>query len=280
VQRCAIVGYSSVRAGRLGWACPARYGVAVVEGFVYAADTESGPIGEAGIGDRVRTPFPGPPWIVVDHAIETVIVARWPGRLLRVASVPPADEAERDALDRAAENLRADAGYTRVLAVDVLAELPPWFLFGEHGQAVAGVLERARRLSNPDARELAAKRHPEAAGAYGRTWQRWLDRQPSGAPYHGDDHSRLLAVPVAGRAQSPVGAGFTLTWTCVADSARRCAGSAAFTVDAEGDEVLLDPWATAASALLDAAMGLGAPELAGPADAAVLTRAWRVTTGT
>jgi hypothetical protein len=34
--------------------------------------------------------------------------------------------------------------------------LPPWILFGEHGQAVASVLERARRLSLPDARTLAA----------------------------------------------------------------------------------------------------------------------------
>lgn len=247
---------------------------------MYVGDTEPGPMARAGIGDRVRIPFPGPPWIVVDHAIETVIAARWPGRLLRVASVPPADEAERAALGRAAAGLRADAGYRRVLAVDVLAELPPWILFGDYGEAVAGVPERARRLGIPGACELAAGRHPEAARAYDRAWQRWLGRQPNGAPYQGVDHSRLLAVPGAGRARSPVGSGFTLTWTCMADSARKNAGPAAFTVDAEGDEVLLDPWATAASALLDAAMALGAPDLTSPADAAVLTRAWRGTTGT
>jgi hypothetical protein len=90
----------------------------------------------------------------------------------------------------------------------------------------------------------------------------------------------VLAVPGAGRAQSPVGEGFMLTWTCASDSARRCAGPATFTVDSEGDEVLLDPWATAATALLEAAMALGAPDLTGPADAAVLTTAWRVTAGT
>lgn len=246
---------------------------------MYAADAKPGPLAGAAIGDRVRTPFPGPPWIVVDHAIETVVVARWPGRLLRVASVPPADEAERDALDRAAENLRADAGYTRVLAVDVLAELPSWILFGGHGKAVADVLERARRLDVPGARDLAAHRHREADGAYSRTWQRWLDRQPDGAPYRAGDHSRLLAVPGAGRTGSPAGHGFTLTWTCVRDSARRCEGTAAFTVGADGDEILLDPWATAATALLDAAMALGAPDLADPADAAVLTRAWQATGG-
>lgn len=188
--------------------------------------------------------------------------------------------AERAALGRAAQNLRAGAGYTRVLAVDVLAELPSWVLFGEHGQAVAGILERARRLAVADAGELAAGRHPEAAAAYSRAWQRWLGRQPDGALYRDDDHSRLLAVvPPPGPRGSPVGHGFTLTWTCVTGSARRHAGPAAFTVGPEGEEELLDPWATAASALAEAAMALGAPDLASPADAAVLTRAWQVTAG-
>lgn len=232
------------------------------------------------VGARIRTPSLGPPWIVVDHAIETVIAARWPGRLLRVASVPPGDDQERTALARAARNLRPDVGYTRVLAVDVLAELPPQVLFGPDGEAVINVLERALRLDATAAHELAAARHPGADQAYSRAWQRWLGQQPNGAPYQGGNHSHVLAVPGAGPARSPVGHGLTLAWTCVADSARRCAGPAAFAVDEEGDEVLLDPWAAAASALLDTAMALGAPGLAGPPDSALLLRAWRVTTRT
>jgi hypothetical protein len=206
-----------------------------------------------------------------------VIVARWPGRLLRVASVPPGDDQERAALARAAQNVRADARYTRVLAVDVLAELPAWALFGPHGQAVAAVLDRARHLAARAARDLAAARHPQANQAYNRAWRRWLDQQPDRMPDEADDHSRVLAVPGAGPAGSPIGHGLWLVWACVADSARRCAGPGAFAVDEEGDEVLLDPWAAAASALLHAAMALGAPELTGAADTAVLTTAWRAT---
>lgn len=96
----------------------------------------------AAVGTRIRTPSLDPPWIVVDHAMETVIAARWPGRLLHVATVPPDGGQERAALGRAAQDLRA----TRVFAVDVLAELPPGILFGRHGEAVAEVLERARRM--------------------------------------------------------------------------------------------------------------------------------------
>jgi hypothetical protein len=41
--------------------------------------------------------------------------------------------------------------------------------------------------------------------------------------------------------------------------------------------VLLDPWATAASALLDAAMAFGAPDLLDHPDAELLTGAWQAT---
>lgn len=216
-----------------------------------------------------------PPWIVVDHAIENVVVAGWPGRLLRVASVPAADDEERAALERAAANLRADAGYSRVIAVDVLAELPATMLFGPNGEAVAEVLDVAGSLILGSARELAAARRPDADQAYSRAWQRWLDQQPSGGPYRDQDFDRVLAVPGAGPAPSPVGDGLMLTWTRAADSARRRAGPAAFSVNEHGCEVLLDPWATAAAALLDAAMALGAPGLTGPDDAVLLTAAWR-----
>lgn len=215
--------------------------------------------------------------IVVDHAISTVIVARWPGGLLRVASVPPSDDQERAALARAAQNLRADAGYTWVLAVGVLAELSTWDLFGPHGQAVAAVLDRARLLDAMAARDLAAARHPQADQAYSRAWRRWLEQQPGRTPDQAEDCSRVLAVHGAGPAGSPIGHGISLAWACVADSARQCAGPGAFAVNEEEDEVLLDPWATAACALLDAAMALGGPELTGPADAALLTTAWRAT---
>ncbi|UWP86993.1 hypothetical protein [Dactylosporangium fulvum] len=252
----------------------------MAEGFVYVRDDRPGPMAGARVGARVRTPSWDPPWIVVDHELDGVIVARWPGRLFRVAVVPPDSDEERLALARVERNRRTDVPYSRVFTVDVLAELPPGPLFGPHGDAVVEILEHARRLTEPAARELAAARHPDADRAYTRVWQRWLDTRPGGTRYRSHDHSRVLSIPGAGRPGSPVGNGLTVLWTCVTDSARRCAGAAAFAVDEESDEeydeVLQDPWSTAGAALLDAAMARGAPDLVGPADAAVLTAAWQV----
>ncbi|MFC3502756.1 hypothetical protein ACFOOK_17485 [Micromonospora krabiensis] len=250
----------------------------VVEGFVYVVADRPGPMAGAGVGERVRIPSWAPPWIVVDHRLDRVLAGRWPGRLFRVRSVPPESDEERDALARAARNLGADAGYTRVSAVDVLEELRPGLLFGPHGDAVVDVLEHARLLTEPAARALAAARPPGADDAYDRAWRRWLDAQAGGAAYQDDDHRGVLAIPGVGPGRSPIGSGLVAVWTCVVDSARRRVGPAAFTVqtdDGEEDEVLLDPWRTAGGALLDAALALGAPDLVDAADAAVLTAAWR-----
>lgn len=198
---------------------------------------------------------------VSDHSAERVIVARWPGRLFRVVSVPPRTAEERAATARAAEGLVPHAGYTPVLAVEVLAELDPTILFGPRGAAVAGVIEVARSLTVDVAQRLADAVHPDAGAAYGRAWDTWLSTRDKGR-----------TSPVG----SPVGGGFSVLSTAVNASAQR---HGAFFVDGDGENVLAEPWESASHALLHAAMALGAPELAGPTDAAVLVAAWESTIG-
>ncbi|SNT56719.1 hypothetical protein SAMN05421812_11018 [Asanoa hainanensis] len=111
---------------------------------------------DANVGRRMMTPSWDPPWIVVDRQLDSVIMARWPGRLFRIASVPSSSEEERLAVAGAAEGLHADARYTRFFVADVLAELPTGTLFGPHGDAVVEILECARHLTEPVARKLAA----------------------------------------------------------------------------------------------------------------------------
>ncbi|RKN27249.1 hypothetical protein [Micromonospora musae] len=248
----------------------------MVDGFVYANNEPDHPLAGAQVGARVRLPSFDPPWIVLHHRLDVVRPARWPGRLFRVRSVPAETEEERVALEAAGWNLRTDASYRRVFAVDVLAELSPALLFGPNGAAVVEVLDRADRLTEVVARDLAAARHPGAAGAYRRAWERWLSGQPNGAAYRDGDHSGVLAVPGASPAGSPIGIGFAAISICVTASARQRAGSAAFIFDEDDDEELLvEPWSTAGAALIEAAMALGAPELVDEADRAALTAAWR-----
>ncbi|HET9516599.1 MAG TPA: hypothetical protein VFO77_02610 [Actinoplanes sp.] len=255
----------------------------MVDGFVYAGrdDPGAGELAHAEVGRRIRNRSLGPPWIVVSHTLDDVTVARWPGRLFRVASVPPGNEQERAALAAAAENLRPDAGYTRVFAVDVVAELAAGSLFGPYGEVVGVVLDFAQQLAEPVAWQLTTGRDPGADAAYGRAWLRWLDGQPNAAPYLNHDHRHTLAIPGAsrrgpgaGRIDSPIGHGLTLLCRCVTDTARSLVGEAAFTVDEEGDLLLVEPWRGARTALLHAAMATGMADLIDATDAARLTAAW------
>jgi hypothetical protein len=232
------------------------------EGYVYVADSDPGFFAGVVRGTVVRRPNRSPPWVVVDHTIESVVVARWPGRLWRVVVLD----------DDGIEQANAHARYTRAVAVRAVEEVPAWRLFGDSGEAVMGVLAFASRLDAATARRLAEHRHPEADQAYSRAFRRWLDRVRSGSVHGTWDFSGTLAA-VDGPSRSPLNCGLSLVYHTVWDRAEVVSGPAAFVQDDEGERALGPVWGTAASALLDAAMAFGAPADVCE-DAAVLTAAW------
>jgi hypothetical protein len=195
-------------------------------------------------GARVRGTGGNPPWLVVDHYIDGIVVNQWPVRLWRVADIEPAPP----------ESQVGD-WYTRVISVGIVEEVPAWLLFGDHGYEVTRVIDAAARLEGGDAMSLAAAR-PETAGQiYAESWRRWLPHVPSG---------------------SPVGHALLLIHQAVERSARRT-GLPLFRYDTIDEvEVLADStWVAAGRACLEAALGLGAPHLVDPTEQALLTQAWR-----
>ena len=225
-------------------------------GYVYTPDADPGFLSGAAPGAVVRKSDAAPPWIVVDHSIDTAIVVRWPGRLwwvevLDTTGVPQASDT---------------ANYTRSVAVRVLEELPASSLFGEHGEAVVEVLSFASRLDAVTAERLAGLRHPDAGQAYSRAWRRWLDGTGNETYHVGADFSDTLAAG-RGPKRSPINCGFTLIHRVVWERAEVVAGVSAFLEDDEGERSLGPVWGGAASALLDAAMAVGAPAVVGEEDA-------------
>src|SRR5437762_9363343 len=89
------------------------------EGFIYVEDGESSVMSRAIAGARITLNPRKPPWIVVDHTIEAICVARWPGRLWRARVVDKADVPQPLAYAR----------YTRAASVDVLEQIPAAQLF-------------------------------------------------------------------------------------------------------------------------------------------------------
>jgi hypothetical protein len=233
-------------------------------GYVYVPDADPGRLAEASPGAVVRNLDPAPPWIVVDHAIGSVCVARWPGRLWRVEVL------DTDGVPQAS----AHASYTRAVAVRVLDEVPAWSLFGEHGESVVAILSFASRLDAPTAERLAACRHPRADQAYSRAWRKWLDAVGCNSLYPDADFRGTLAAG-SGACRSPIRCGLLLVHRAVWERAEAHVGPDAFLQDDEGERTLGPVWGAAAASLLDAAMALGAPEVTVEEDAAILTAACR-----
>lgn len=232
-------------------------------GFVFAASfARDGEVASASPGQEIRNETAGPPWIVVAHALASVLGAGWPGRLWEV-----------EVLEAAADQPREGAGYTRAVAVKVLREVPVSVLFGERGEDVLRVIDRAASVTADEATALAARTTEAAGGAYSRAWNAWLARVEPASVHRGGDHADTLAV-FAGGLRSPIGIGPTVLHDVLARRARDVAGGAAYEVDDEGEKHLTGPWAGALAALLHAAMALGAPELVSDADRRMLLDAW------
>jgi hypothetical protein len=230
-------------------------------GLAFVSDADDGPMRSAKEGATIRNADGGPPWIVVDHSVESVIVTKWPGRLWKV-----------EILEAAREQPHAGVNYTRAVSVRVIEETAVSELFGPYGSRVCTVIERARALTTDDLSVLGANGHPLARAAYSRGWRKWLGR---GEPDSGDsseDYADTLAIP--GGARSPIHSGFTVLHSVLAERARALVGDAAFVVDEEGNRSFTPPWAAAADPFLHAAMAFGAPELLSPADREALTQAW------
>ncbi|HEU4451506.1 MAG TPA: hypothetical protein VFR81_00560 [Longimicrobium sp.] len=213
-------------------------------------------------GQVVRNESSGPPWIVVDHSVESVVAAGWPGKLWEV-----------ELLEAAPEQPREGAGYTRAVAVRVRRELPVSVLFGAHGEDVVRVIAKAASIEDEEVRELASRSGQAARDAYSRAWNAWLAKVEPASFHRGADHLDTLAIS-AGGTRSPIGAGFLVLSGVFTTRARAVAGESAFETDEEGESCLAGPWGSAMDGLLGAAMALGAPELVAGPDRRILLDAW------
>ncbi len=240
-------------------------------GYVFVPEAESGPFSGAQSGSLVSVPRRTPPWIVVDHSLESVPVHKWPGRLWRVRVTEPVTK--DDTLRANAGTQSPSANYTRAITVQVIEELPTARLFGRYGSNVCCLLDIVSRLTGPEFARLAEKRDPAAAAAYSRAWTVWLQSVTSQHSLSNSDLSGTLSI--SPRPGSPLNHGFSLLYSELSKRARILGGPSVFTQDQDGELSLVPPWSTAGSALLETAVAVGAPHLSSKEDLSILLHAWR-----
>jgi hypothetical protein len=247
-----------------------------VEGFVYVPDEDNGIMAKARAGARISLSDRRPPWIVVDHSIDSVLIARWPGRLWRVRIVDPVND--DDVRAAGAGKLLPSAGYKRAIAVDVVEEIQSSRLFGVQGEAVCVVIAQASQLDLAQAKSLAEARHPDAGKAYSDAWNTWLISVGGTSSHRGEDLTGTLGIS-AGGFRSPINCGFSVLHRTISIRAESLAGGSAFVIDEEGERYLEPTWSAASAALLEAAMAFGAPSLSREEDEHIMASAWRSVIG-
>ena len=244
---------------------PTRHESALI-GYCYVPNESHEPIRNAHVGAVVENPSEGPPWIVVDQSLDSLVVSRWPGRLWKLEVVRPAKEQPN-----------ASATYVRAVSVRVLEEVPVSTLFGEHGQEVAKVIESARLLDIQCSRRLGATFDTRALEMYSEAWNRWLSELCRADPNHErDDHSETLAISGASK-RSPVGVAPTVLYSVLRERVKTIVGDSAFVVDEEGNESFSPEWSNVLSAFLCAVMGFGVDGMMSPQEKSILIAAWRST---
>ena len=265
-----------------------------VTGYVYVADAEQSRFGSARPGSVVANSARTPPWIVVDHKLESVIVSRWPGKLWQVAVLDAVTD--QDVATAGAGRLVADAGYTRAVSVRVLTELYPAALFGAAGVAVTRILDSIAQLDYVKATALSKQVTAAAAALYSKAWNSWLLGIAPTSYHLGQEHDQVLAIPThRGTAQSPINHGFLTIHAQLHKRAVEVSGTAALQsrrAHAEGakeedaadcdddDGTWLEPtWSRAADALLYAAMAQGAREFLTEEEQQTLGAAWTAVFG-
>jgi hypothetical protein len=233
-------------------------------GFIYVERDDANPVPpgiyEAKVGALVQTPGTEPPWIVVHREIVSAGGSSWPGRLLRAKIVEVAVQGMNDTA------LLPNPPYVRCCAVQIVDELAPSLVFGPDGAGVVEVIEVAQLLSLDQARLLAANDSPEAEAAYTAAWNAWMAV---------DAHGTSIGDAGVGRSGSPVGTGFLVLDSELRKRARTVSGEAGVAIDDEDESYLVAPWDQACTALLHAAMALGAPRLITQEGHAHLLRGWQ-----
>ena len=243
-----------------------------IDGYVYVPEESKEAMTQASQGARVSLSDGKPPFIVVDHYLESIVVAQWPGKLWHVRILEPLTKAAEQAAGVAP--LIAGATYTRALSVEVLDEIPIARLFGNCGEAVCAIISQAGQMQIEQVHSLAAARHPAAGATYARLWKNWLASISHVTSTEPPDDVATVSVFVGqGRPKSPVNEGFSVLYQEMINRAESVSGAAAF-IEEEEDRYLEPNWSAATKTLLDATMAYGAPQLCSQEDCTILTQAW------
>lgn len=138
-------------------------------GYIYVSD-QSNDQRFLGVksGSIVTNASRKPPYFVVQHRAEKVIITEWPGRLFKVSTC--------DNYRRINKEILPYAEYTRSNKIEIVEELEVSTLFGEKGKEIIEIVDSANSITKYEAQTLSKQLTLESCQLYSTIWKRWLDQ--------------------------------------------------------------------------------------------------------
>lgn len=239
-----------------------------ITGYIYVADNDEGILKNASAGQTIKNKKKGPPWIVVDHGLESMTIAKWPGSLWRAEVV---DEAKDTGLLELAK-------YTRANGVKFIERLSLEVLFGDFGEGVLKIIESANTIYIDTANRLASAFPAEALELYSKGWNIFGGTASDQPPFYGRNHQYTIAIP-GDEGCSPINSAFKIIYSQVFDQANELTGGKAVLSDDEGNLSLDDEWSKSCNSYLCAAMAVAYQQKYSRDEVAVLSKAWEAVYG-
>jgi len=213
-----------------------------LQGFIYSPHDAESPVNAGRVGDVIQADS-APPWLVVDHSKQTIVMTNWPGKLWAAEVVEPAPESEQ-----------VNDIYTRSRCIRLIEPATTDELFRENGRGVEIILDQAANLQSDQLTDNQCT-EPELEHLYSLAWNSWAN----GPPAADDEYKFVLAMGKHGN-ESPIGKGLLLLSNVFHKRAERLEGKDAFIVDDEGEVSFVEKWRIAFNAARYAAIATGAPQ--------------------
>ena len=227
-----------------------------IQGYVYASNQDNELFRNAKTGDLIVKKDKTPPYIVVDHSLDTLLITRWPGKLFKVEVIDPSKEKGIN------EGLVKGVSYTRTFGVEIIEEVPPGELFGPNGKKIEQIVDLTRNITEEQVFELSKDDKASSRDLYAKAWRNWIMLYDKNHPYlNGNHHHTLLFSPKNERYSSPIKIGLSLIYSQFDIRAKELVGDQAFGYDEEGEIYLQPIWALAVEKALQAGMSYASDDV-------------------
>lgn len=222
-----------------------------IQGYIYVTTEDEELFIGAKVGDRIIKKDRKPPYLVVDHTLDRIVVNRWPGKLYRVEVLDQDSDVERSINENLVENI----WYTRTYGVQILEELDPFTLFGENGHSVAVIADFASAISLEQAKKLSTYSLDENRKIISKLWKNWTAlTDPEYANQDIDWTDTIAEHPKGQDKVSPVGYALSLIYLRGFRRARELEDDNAIQFDEDENVYLVEKWQNVVSHLINVAL--------------------------